>query len=126
MDTCLSIYFQNFLDGHDYSKNLYHIGAHYHQYLDLMAHWRSHLSIPFLDVQYEDLVRDPEPIVRQMLHHCELEWHDDCLEFHNVKRRVHTASYDQVRQPMYTRSIKRWRHYEKHLDELTKGLERGY
>jgi tetratricopeptide (TPR) repeat protein len=125
MDTCLSIYFQNFLDGHDYSRNLYHIGAHYHQYLKLMAHWRSHLSMPFLDVQYEELVSNPEAIVRQMLNHCDLEWYDGCLDFHKVKRMVHTASFDQVRQPMYKKSVQRWRHYEKHLHLLEEGLERG-
>jgi hypothetical protein len=126
MDTCLSIYFQNFLGGHDYAKNLYHIGTHYHQYQRLMEHWRHYLSIPVLDVQYEDLVRDPEPVVRRMLEHCKLEWYEGCLEFHKVKRLVSTASYDQVRQPIYTRSIGRWRHYERHLDELKNGLERGF
>jgi tetratricopeptide (TPR) repeat protein len=126
MDTCLSIYFQNFLDEHDYSRNLYNIGSHYHQYLKLMQHWRSHLSIPFLDVQYEELVSDPEHVVKQMLNHCNLEWHADCLKFHKSKRQVHTASFDQVRQPIYTRSVERWKHYEKHLDELKAGLKRGF
>ena len=125
-DTCLSIYFQNFLDGHDYSRNMYHIGVHYHQYLKLMAHWRSHLSMSFLDVQYEELVSDPEAVVRQMLQHCNLQWHDGCLDFHKVKRLVRTASYDQVRQPIYTKSVQRWRHYEKHLSMLEEGLERGF
>ena len=126
MDTCLSIYFQNFQDGHEYARNLYNIGSHYHQYLHLMEHWRRTLSMPFMDVQYEELVHDPEPVVRQMLKHCNLEWYDGCLEFHKVKRMVRTASYDQVRQPMYTRSVNRWSHYEKHLDELKAGLERGF
>ena len=126
MDTCLSIYFQNFLEGHDYSRNLYHIGTHYHQYLKLMAHWRHTLSMPFLDIQYEELVRDPEPVVRLMLKHCNLEWFDGCMKFHKVKRLVNTASYDQVRQPMYTRSVNRWKNYDKYLDKLKAGLERGY
>ncbi|MFC1772573.1 sulfotransferase [Pseudomonadota bacterium] len=126
MDTCLSIYFQNFFDGHEYARNLYHIGTHYHQYQRLMEHWRHYLSIPVLDVQYEDLVRDPEPAVRRMLEHCGLEWHEGCLQFHKVKRSVSTASFDQVRQPMYTRSVGRWRHYEDYLGDLKSGLESGF
>lgn len=126
MDTCVSIFQQNFLLEHDYSKSLYHIGVHYHQYLDLMSHWRSHLSIPFLDVQYEELVDNPENIVRQMLEHCNLEWYDGCMDFHKVKRQVNTASFDQVRQPIYKKSVQRWRNYEPHLDELKAGLKRGF
>lgn len=125
-DTCLSIYFQNFLLGHEYAKNLYHIGTHYHQYQQLMEHWKHYLTIPVLEVQYEELVRDPEPVVRRMLEHCELEWHEGCLEFHKSKRLVNTASYDQVRQPLYSRSVERWRHYERYLGDLEKGLERGF
>ena len=82
--------------------------------------------MPFLDVQYEELVSDPESVVRQMLKHCNLQWYDGCLKFHTVKRQVNTASFDQVRQPMYTKSVHRWRHYEKYLSSLEEGLERGF
>ena len=125
-DTCLSIYFMNFLIGHEYSRDLFHIGTHYYQYQRLMEHWKHYLTIPILDIQNEDLVNDPEPLVRQMLEHCDLEWHQGCLDFHKSKRLVHTASYDQVRQPLYSRSIGRWRNYEKYLGELEKGLGRGF
>ena len=81
--------------------------------------------MPFLDVQYEELVTNPEVVVRQMLEHCNLEWSEGCLDFHKVKRQVHTASFDQVRQPMYTKSVKRWQHYEQYLSSLEEGLERG-
>jgi len=126
LDTCLSIYFQSFLDGHGYARNLFNLGTHYHQYRRLMEHWQQTLSIPILDIQYEDLVNDTETTIRTMLGFCELEWDDQCLQFHNLARRMDTASYDQVRQPLYTRSIQRWRHYEQHLDALKEGIERGY
>lgn len=125
-DTCLSIYFMNFLLGHEYSRDLFHIGTHYHQYLRLMDHWKRFLAIPVLDVQYEDLVTNPEPVVRSMLEHCDLEWNESCMDFHKSKRLVNTASYDQVRQPLYSRSIGRWRNYEQYLDDLEEGLERGF
>ena len=126
LDTGLSIYFQNFLDEHDYAKDLFNIGLHYHQYQRLMAHWKQVLSLPILDVHYEDLVSGQERMTRRMLAFCDLEWDDRCLQFHDLDRAVVTASYDQVRQPLYTGSKERWRHYARYLDELREGLRRGY
>ncbi len=126
MDTCLSIYFQDFSEVHQYAKDLFNIGTHYYQYNRLMDHWTTVLSIPILNVQYEDLVTDQEETTRKILNFCELDWNDDCLQFHNVKRTIDTASVDQVRQPLYSQSIKRWKHYEKHLDELKAGLQREF
>ncbi len=126
MDTCLSIYFQSFLDAHNYARDLFSLGTHYHQYQRLMEHWQYTLSIPILNVCYEDLVSQPENTVRDMLEFCGLEWDEQCLQFYKLARKVDTASYDQVRQPLHTKSVKRWRHYEQYLDELKQGLERGY
>lgn len=55
---------------------------------------------------------------------CDLPGQDDCLNFHATKRYVHTASYDQVRQPLYDSSVGRWQHYERHLGELREALPR--
>ncbi len=126
MDTCLSIYFQNFNEEHKFAKDLFNIGTHYHQYQRLMEYWKQVISIPMLEVNYEELVSDQEVVTRRMLEFCELDWDENCLQFHKLKRKVNTASYDQVRQPMYTKSVARWRHYEPFLDELKAGLQRAY
>jgi len=126
MDTCLSIYFQDFSEVHTYAKDLFNIGTHYHQYQRLMEHWKQVLSIPILDVHYEDLVSNQEGTTKRILEFCNLDWDENCLQFHKVKRTIDTASVDQVRQPLYTKSVKRWKHYEKYLDDLQKGLDRGY
>ena len=126
MDTGLSIYFQDFHKQHVYAKDLFNIGTHYHQYQRLMEHWKHALSLPILDLHYEELVSDQEMVTRRILEFCELEWDDCCLQFYNVKRIVDTASNDQVRQPIYRKSVERWRHYEPFLDELKAGLERAY
>lgn len=126
MDTCLSIYFQDFSDVHSYAKNLFDIGTHYHQYQRLMEHWKQVLTIPILDINYEELVSDQEAVTRRILDFCELDWEENCMQFHKVKRTIDTASFDQVRQPLYTKSVQRWKHYEKHLDELKEGLEREF
>ncbi len=126
MDTCLSIYFQNFQTSHAYAQDLFKLGAHYQQYQRLMKHWKHTLSLPVFELHYEELVNKPESTIRQMLEFCELEWDNNCMQFHKLERNMDTASYDQVRQPLYTDSVQRWRHYEHHLDELKEGLERGY
>ena len=126
LDTCISIYFQNFTVGHEYSGNLFNIGAHYSQYLRLMAYWRDFLSTGFLEIDYELLVTQPESSIRTLIEYCGLEWEENCLYFNKLKRDVKTASFDQVRQPIYTKSIDRWKHYDKYLDNLKSGLERGY
>ena len=126
MDTCLSIYFQDFSEVHSYAKSLFDIGTHYHQYQRLMEHWNNVLSIPILDVHYENLVSDQEAVTRRILEFCDLEWEESCLQFHKVKRTIDTASFDQVRQPLYAKSVQRWKYYEKYLDDLKKGLEREF
>lgn len=126
MDTCLSIYFQDFSEIHKYAKDLYNTGTHYYQYKRLMEHWKAALSIPILDVNYEDLVSNQEEVTRKILKFCDLDWEENCLQFHKVKRTVDTASVDQVRQPLYTKSVQRWKHYEIYLDDLKKGLQREF
>jgi len=126
MDTCLSIYFQDFSEVHKYAKDLFNTGTHYFQYQRLMEHWKQVLSIPILDVDYENLIGNQEAETRRILEFCELDWEETCLQFHKVKRTIDTASFDQVRQPLYTKSVQRWKNYEAHLDELKKGLQREF
>lgn len=121
-DTCLSCFFQNFGNTHSYSTSLRALSEVYGIYRDLMAHWRATLAMPILDVDYEAVVAAPEANVRRLLEFCGLPWHDDCLNFHGAKRYVNTASYDQVRQPLYDSSVGRWKHYEVYLGELLEAL----
>ena len=123
LDTCLSCYFQDFSRTHAYSYDLAHLGAYYNDYRRMMAHWRTVLRIPVMDVSYEDLVADQEAISRELIEFCGLEWDDSCLNFHETKRFVATASYDQVRRPLYRKSVARWKHYEQNLDPLIKALD---
>ena len=87
-----------------------------------MAYWNEHLPIPIYRLQYEDLVENHEESVRKLLEFCELEWDNSVLEFYKTKRNIQTASVVQVRQPLYTSAINRWKKYEKHLKPLIKGL----
>ena len=122
LDSCLSCYFTRFAFGHEFSADLSHLGAFYRDYRRLMAHWGRVLSLPILDVRYEDLVLDVETEVRRLLEFLGLPWDDRCLQFHKNPRRVATASKSQVRRPLYATSIGRWKHYEKHLGDLFDAL----
>jgi hypothetical protein len=88
-----------------------------------VAHWRQDLPPgAFLDVQYEDVVADVEGAARRILAHCDLPWDEKCLSFHETNRPVRTASATQVRQPIYSSAVGRWRVYEEFLDPLLQGL----
>lgn len=123
LDTCLSCYFQFFSQGVPYAYNLEHLGFYYGTYLKLMEHWRKTLPVPMLEIEYESLVHEHEATCRRLIEFCGLEWDDRCLEFHKAERPVHTASNWQVRQPLYSSSIGRWRRYEKHLGPLQRELD---
>jgi hypothetical protein len=118
LDTGLSIYFQRFLENISYAFDLENIAHYYLQYERLMQHWHAVLDIPILTVSYEDLVADQEKVSRKLVDFCGLEWDDRCLHFHRTGRTVSTASFDQVRKTMYSSSVGRWKHYEKHLGPL--------
>jgi len=67
-------------------------------------------------------VTDHENQARALLEYCNLPWDDACLNFHKNERNIRTASVTQVRQPLYTSSVERWRKYEKHLGPLLAAL----
>ena len=124
LDTGLSCFFQNF-GGHgmSFSQNLEHIGVYYACYRRLMEHWGRVLSLSKLDFVYEDLVDDPGTGSRKLLEFLDLPWDDRCLEFHRHERIAHTASFAQVKRPIYTSSVNRYENYEKHLAPLKQSLE---
>ena len=123
VDTCLSIYFQRFNSHHWYARDLGDLGKYHRQYHRLMAHWKEVLRIPIMDVQYEELVENQEEVSRKLVEFTGLKWDDRCLQFHESARVVKTASYDQVRRPMYKNSVGRWKNYEKFLEPLMVALK---
>jgi len=82
------------------------------QHERLMSHWKAVLPIPLIEVVYEELVADFEPQARRLVEALGLVWEPACLDFHSLKRTIRTASLGQVRQPIYSKSVGRWRHYE--------------
>ena len=105
-----------------WASDLWAIGHVYRECERLMEHWRHVLPIPILDLAYEDVVGDLEGSARRLIEYCGLEWESTCLEFHRTDRQVKTASLEQVRQPIYDRSIGRWKRFARHLAPLREAL----
>jgi tetratricopeptide (TPR) repeat protein len=123
VDTCVSAFATLFADALPHTYDFGELGRYYCRYLDLMAHWRSVLPAGILtSVHYEDLVGDVEGEARRLIDFVGLAWDPACLAFHASTRSVRTASLAQVRRPVYTGSIARWRRYGAALDPLIAAL----
>ena len=123
LDACLSCYRQLFAKGQNFTYDLTEIGEYYLQYQRMMDHWARVLPGRVLTVQYEEVVADFETQARRLLEFCGLPWQDACLRFYESDRPVRTPSSEQVRQPIYDRSVGHWRRYERHLGELMTVIE---
>jgi hypothetical protein len=129
MDSCLSNYRQMFaVDAplHAYAYDLGWTGEYYVLFDRLVAHWRATLPPDrFMEVRYEDVVSDQETQARRLLDFCGLAWDPAVLEFHRNEAGVATASAAQVRQPVHTGSVGRWRRYGAGLQPLEDTLRAG-
>ena len=122
LDNCLSCYMANFAGANQFAFDLRHLGRFYRQYEKLMAHWKKVIDVPILDVSYEEMVGDMPGQTRRLLEFLDLPWEERCLNFHETRRSVSTASVEQVRRPIYKSSVGRWKNYEKHLGRLMEAL----
>ncbi len=122
MDNCVAIYMQNFNEAHGYNGDLATLGSYHREYQGLIEHWRLFLPLPIHDNIYEQTVAEFEPSARAMVDFLGLPWDANCLNYHQSERQVRTPSRWQVRQPIYTTSVQRWRRYEKHLGPLKAAL----
>ena len=112
VDTCLSIYMTPYAAPPDFAYDREDIAFGYREYQRVMAHWSRALPVGrMLEVQYEELVEDPEPNIRRLLEYCGLSWDPACLSPEKNERVVDTPSKWQVRQPMYKTSVGRAQHY---------------
>ena len=123
MDACFASFKQLFADAYPHSYDQAEMARHHARYYHLMVTWRERFEGRFFDISYEETARDLEPNARALIDYLELPWEDACLHFHKQDTAVTTASAVQVRQPVHTKSIGRWRRYEKQLDVMRKTLE---
>jgi tetratricopeptide (TPR) repeat protein len=124
LDTCVSCYFTSFAEQIRFASDMKSLGQYYRHYQRLMLHWHAVLPGSVLDVCYEDLVQDTEPLLGSLLAHCRLEWESECLRFYSGTRSIRTPSRWQVRKPISTASVGRWIHYAEWITPLRQALER--
>ncbi|MDA8905989.1 sulfotransferase [Candidatus Thioglobus sp.] len=121
MATCWSIY-KYYFPGNSYSYSQEDIAGYYGLYKNLMSFWSELFPNKIYDVCYEDLTINQEVETRKILKYCELDWDENCLNFHKNKKVMKTTSAIQVRQEIYQGSSEAWRKYEAYLQPLIKGL----
>jgi len=122
MDNCTSIFFQNFGRGNGFAYDLDDLGHIYSNCRALTEMWKQELPLKIMDFPYEQVVGDPETWARRLIDFIGLPWDDRCLAFHENDRAVRTASAWQVKQPIYKRSVARWKRYGAGLDPLVARL----
>ena len=121
MDVCWSNYKNWFAAKKlNFTYNLENLGNYYNSYKDLMIFWKNIFNDNIFDIYYEDLISDPNTKIKGLIKFCNVEWDDNCLNFHKNKKTVATASLAQVRKPIYKSSIKQWENYKNDLDPLKK------
>ena len=122
IDNCLSCYFLSFNEDNSYAADLHTLGLYYREYDRLMRHWDTVFPGQILQNRYEDMVSDQEGQSRRLIEHLGLPWDDACLRFFDKPGSVNTFSRWQVRQPIYTSSVNRWKAYGSAIQPLVDAL----
>ena len=122
IDTCMSCFTNKLNQNHSYATNLDVLGRYYRLYDRITKHWEKVAPVKILRSRYEDLVNEPDFFSRKLVGHTGLEWNEACARHYAADTTVRTLSIWQVRQPVYNKSVNRWRRYEKHIDPLKESL----
>jgi len=117
-DNALSIWMENFNPDQQWSTDFSDLAFYRKEYQRIMAHWQEVLPLKIFDMPYEETVADLEGQSKRLIDFLEVPWHEECLNFHKNERAVQTPSRWQVRQPIYTKSVERWRAYADFLPDL--------
>ena len=122
LDNCLSIYFLHLEQQMSYALNLKDIGHYYREYRRLMAHWKSEFADDIFDFNYDALVKDPQRQFKALCEFLGLPWSEEVPKVATRSAPIKTASVWQVREPLYSTSSGRSRHYLDELKELSHEL----
>lgn len=123
LDVVLSSFINGVRHGDNFASSLLDTARHYAMTMELVEQYRAELKLNYLPVRYETLVAEPEATIRQLLEFVGEPWHPACLEFHRNARQARTASYAQVKEKLYTRSLYRYRNYLPSLTEIIPVLQ---
>ncbi len=122
MDACFAMFKQSYFR---FAYSIDDVAKYYLAYDKLSAHWRETLGSRILELDYEDLVADQESVTRRLLDDLGFEFEESCLNFESNSAPVATASSVQVREKVHSRSVGKWKKFEKQLAPLRQQLEQG-
>ena len=122
-DNCLSVLFQHLDPSITYAGDLVDCGHHLLAERAMMKHWKTLWPSDILSVEYSAVTGDLRGETTRILDFLSLDWDDACVDFHKTQSLVRTASVWQVREPIHSQSVARWRNYEAQLRDLTAMLE---
>jgi tetratricopeptide (TPR) repeat protein len=121
---CWSIYKNYFSSkGNSWGYDMNHLVSFYGIYSETMKKWHELFPGKIFDISYEKLTTDQKVETEQILKFCDLDWDENCLNFHKNTRAVKTASHSQVRREMYQGSSEAWKQYKSYLKPLIDGLK---
>ena len=124
IDNCFSLYSHKFVEmSHQYSYDQKTLGTYYKLHSKLMEFWLNKYKEEIYVLDNEELIKNQEKVSKEIVDFCNLQWENQCLEFYKTKRQIRTASIEQVRQPLNTKSIGAWKKYESSLTELINQLQ---
>ncbi len=124
MDLGFGCYRQLFSQGLRFSYDFDELAQYYASFRKLARHWETLLGDNLLRIKYEALAENPEPEIRKILAHCHLSEAPSCFNPHETQRAVRTLSASQVREPISTKSIGRWKRYETQLQPLQQAFSK--
>ena len=125
VETCFSNLRELFSDANPYSYDQLELADFFLQYRRLMAHWHAAYPGRILDVDYAELTRDPEAVMRKVAAFCGIDYADAMRDPRSSTRAVSTASAVQVRDRVVRREVPKWAPYAKHLQPLIGALRQG-
>ena len=111
MDSCYSLYKALFKKGYPFSYNLEKLAKYFVVHNNMMSFWQDCLPDDFMNLKYEDLVREQRAQTEKLLDYCGLDWQESCMNFHENSSPTATASVVQVRSPINSKAVNKWKLY---------------
>ena len=117
-DNCLSIFKNLFEDGQGWQYSEQELVEYYDLYKEIMEFWNSTFKADIHNLKYEELVKNTEREIKDVINYCNLEWDENCLNHHKINRPIKTLSLNQANKPIYSSSVNSSKTYEPYLKEL--------
>ena len=122
LENSWSIYKNDFDGGMPFSNDIKDLANYYYIYQDLMIFWKSYFNKDIYDLNYEDLINNPDSKIKEIINFCDLEWQDNCLAYYNNKRSIKTVSFSQARKPIYKNSLRGSTKFKDYIKDLEDAL----